>query len=332
MSNINEILSKIGCILNSEIIVISSDVVYMYPNNSVDINFLDVKNNVNCNHMGFNVYSISLQDYDYYLLIKSDYYYFDNSIKIALSMVELSLKYNFSSYNKIKDLISNNYDSSLLDELYQEYFDIKDCYFILINYVEEFKEEYKEIIKNSLDIYLFFEYNNKFVSIVKNDNIEDSCNNLASIIVSELFTEPTIAIGGKIDDIKNLHVLYKNCIGCLDLKYDFNVFDYVISYDKLMLYRICSSLDESVKNYIFNKIFNSDFNNILDKELETTVEAFYKNNLNITDTANSIHIHRNTLLYRLEKIQKHTSFDLKKFEDSFIFKLAWLIKKELSQK
>lgn len=64
----------------------------------------------------------------------------------------------------------------------------------------------------------------------------------------------------------------------------------------------------------------------LEEELIATVEMMFQKDLNLTETARALYIHRNTLLYRIDKIQKLTGFDLRKFSESFIFKIAWLIK------
>ena len=76
------------------------------------------------------------------------------------------------------------------------------------------------------------------------------------------------------------------------------------------------------------KVFTDEFSDMVKGELGITIEEFFRNNLNITDTAAKLYIHRNTLLYRLDKIYRCTGFDLKRFEDSWLFRLAWMVFKE----
>jgi DNA-binding PucR family transcriptional regulator len=96
-------------------------------------------------------------------------------------------------------------------------------------------------------------------------------------------------------------------------------------------YRIAYNLDPKLKEFISSRVFTAEFKELLGGELGITIEEFFKNNLNLTDTAAKLYIHRNTLLYRLDKINKCTGFDIKRFEDSWLFKLAWMIHKENSK-
>ena len=78
--------------------------------------------------------------------------------------------------------------------------------------------------------------------------------------------------------------------------------------------------------YFRNTIFTEEFFNFLDDEIISTIDVFFQCNLNITDASQKLYIHRNTLIYRLDKILRITGYDIRKFNDAMIFKIAWLNK------
>ena len=94
------------------------------------------------------------------------------------------------------------------------------------------------------------------------------------------------------------------------------------------------NIDHNIMKFLYPlfKLPEDVVDNNIDKELEHMIDEYFKNNLNITDTAKAIHVHRNTLLYRIDKIQNYTNLDLRNFEDSMTFKIAWLIRKEHKKK
>jgi carbohydrate diacid regulator len=175
---------------------------------------------------------------------------------------------------------------------------------------------------------MVFDYQQHLFVLSKEKEIDQACNNLAANILSDLLIECCIAIGGKAHQIQDLPVCYQHCLQAFQLKSMFQLSDPVIHYERMYLYRIVAGMDDNLKQDILNRVFHEKTVEIFDKEMTRTIDAYFQNNLNVTDTANAIFIHRNTLLYRIDKIHHHTGFDLKNMEDSWLFKLAWLIRKE----
>lgn len=138
-------------------------------------------------------------------------------------------------------------------------------------------------------------------------------------------------IGGKAQSARELSRLYTNCIEALCLRQVYKLAENVLDYDGMFGYRIAYGLAPELKKSIKERVLTPEFMEMADGELGITIEEFFRNNLNLTDTAAKLYIHRNTLLYRLEKINRCTGFDLKKFEDSWLFKVAWMIYKEDSR-
>ena len=247
-------------------------------------------------------------------------------------MIEKSLSDDSTSDKFLIDLLADNISGQELLGFQGEFSNWLNCYLILVEYSCEQKEEINEIIIHSINTQFVLDYNGNFLVIANDDNIEEACNNLAENILSDLYIECTIAIGGMIESLENLKNIYSNCLQALDLKKKYNLSSYVINYEKMLIYRIISSLSMELKQIILSSVFNLNDTDVIDNEIETTIDAFFKNNLNLTDTAKSMFIHRNTLLYRIEKFQKHTTLDLKKFDDNWLLKLAWLIRQEMKNK
>lgn len=99
----------------------------------------------------------------------------------------------------------------------------------------------------------------------------------------------------------------------------------VFPYNKLGIGRLISQLPVPVCEEFLHEIFGPDTPDTLDEELSTTVNRFLQNNLNIAETSRQLHMHRNTLIYRLEQVEKRTGLDLREFEDAMLFKIATMV-------
>lgn len=99
----------------------------------------------------------------------------------------------------------------------------------------------------------------------------------------------------------------------------------VFPYNKLGIGRLITQLPIPVCEEFLHEIFGTDNLNALDEELSLTINRFIQNNLNIAETSRQLHMHRNTLIYRLEQIEKRTGLDLREFEDAMIFKIASMV-------
>lgn len=113
----------------------------------------------------------------------------------------------------------------------------------------------------------------------------------------------------------------------LALKYRLN--DTIFDEKKLILEGIIDSVSEEVKDRAFLN-FNKGFSK-LDNEMVRTIEVFFKCGLNLSDASKELYIHRNTLIYRLDKIQKYTSYDIRDFNNAVLFKIVFFIWKEKKQ-
>ena len=96
---------------------------------------------------------------------------------------------------------------------------------------------------------------------------------------------------------------------------------------RLILERFLLELPQDISAYYHSLLFNPSTAKLFNEEMLYTIEMFFKKDLNLSDTARQLYIHRNTLVYRLDKLQKSTGLDLRVFEDAITFKIALMVVK-----
>ena len=104
----------------------------------------------------------------------------------------------------------------------------------------------------------------------------------------------------------------------------------IVSYDNLGIARLIYQLPTTLCTMFLKEVFKRGSIESLDQETLFTIQRFFENNLNVSETSRKLFVHRNTLVYRLEKIKKLTGLDLREFEDAIVFKVALMVKKYLN--
>ena len=104
----------------------------------------------------------------------------------------------------------------------------------------------------------------------------------------------------------------------------------IVSYDNLGIARLIYQLPTTLCEMFLKEVFKRGSIESLDHETLFTIQRFFENNLNVSETSRKLFVHRNTLVYRLEKIKKITGLDLREFEDAIVFKVALMVKRYLS--
>ena len=164
---------------------------------------------------------------------------------------------------------------------------------------------------------------------------------LAGAIVETLLTESYpkkvyIGISTIVDSLKDLARAYKEARIALEVGKVFDNERSVISYQNLgigrLIYQLPTTLCEAFLQEVFKRGSLESLESRDDDTQMKTVRAFFENNLNVSKTAESLYVHRNTLVYRLEKIRKLTGLDLREFDHAVTFKVALMVKKYLSTK
>ena len=103
-----------------------------------------------------------------------------------------------------------------------------------------------------------------------------------------------------------------------------------IAYRYLGIGRLIYQLPMSLCEMFIHEVFGDETPDVFNEETTTTIQKFFENNLNVSETSRKLFVHRNTLVYRLEKIKKLTGLDLREFDHAIVFKIALMVKKYLT--
>lgn len=162
------------------------------------------------------------------------------------------------------------------------------------------------------------------------DSYED-LNKTASVILDMLNTEAMskvhVAYGTIIHDIKEVSRSYKEAKMALDVGKIFYSSKNVVAYNNLGIGRLIYQLPIPLCKMFIKEIFDGKSPDDFDEETLSTINKFFENSLNVSETSRQLYIHRNTLVYRLDKLQKSTGLDLRVFEDAITFKIALMVVK-----
>lgn len=169
-------------------------------------------------------------------------------------------------------------------------------------------------------------HENNIVVLGKFEETIEHAEGIRNSIMMDLYCDCTVSVGININSVVSLIRNYNNAKRVLYLKRKFYIQENVLFSDKLFFEKIVDSISMDIKKEI-KEAFEDKFNN-LDKEIIITIEEFINCGLNISDTAKNLYIHRNTLIYRLDKIYKDTNFDLRNFKDAMVFYVIFLLWRE----
>ena len=140
-------------------------------------------------------------------------------------------------------------------------------------------------------------------------------------------TDVHVAYGTIVNEIKEVSRSYKEAKLALDVGKIFFDEKEVIAYSALGIGRLIYQLPIPLCKMFIKEIFDGKSPDDFDEETLTTINKFFENSLNVSETSRQLYIHRNTLVYRLDKLQKYTGLDLRVFEDAITFKIALMVVK-----
>lgn len=161
-------------------------------------------------------------------------------------------------------------------------------------------------------------------------DLEKLAKNIVDTLGNEFFTRVTVGIGTPSTGIKDLAKSFKEAQVALEVGKVFDTEKSIVSYDNLGIARLIYQLPTTLCEMYLKEVFKLGSIDSLDQETLFTIQKFFENNLNVSETSRKLFVHRNTLVYRLEKIKKLTGLDLREFDDAIIFKVALMVKKYLS--
>ena len=151
----------------------------------------------------------------------------------------------------------------------------------------------------------------------------------AKVITDTLNTEAMVSVrvayGTLIDELRDVSRSYKEASVALEVGRVFYAEKNILAYDRLGIGRLIHQLPGSLCEMFLKEVFEGDAVDLFEEDELTTVYTFFDNNLNISETSRQLYVHRNTLVYRLEKIQKRTGLDVRVFDDALTFKIAMMV-------
>ena len=162
--------------------------------------------------------------------------------------------------------------------------------------------------------------------------IERIATNIADTLSTEFYAKVAIGVSTAVDNIKDLARAYKEAQVAIEVGKVFETEKNIISYENLGIGRLIYQLPTTLCEMFLQEVFKKGSLDSLDRETLMTIQCFFENNLNVSETSRKLFVHRNTLVYRLEKIRKLTGLDLREFEHAITFKVALMVKKYLNSK
>ncbi len=191
-----------------------------------------------------------------------------------------------------------------------------------------FPDKQKDFVFNisESDIVLVKEIKNG----IETKDLEKLARSIVDTLGSEFYTKVVVGIGTTATAIKDLAKSFKEAQVALEVGKVFDTDKNIISYDNLGIARLIYQLPTTLCEMFLKEVFKKGSIESLDQETLFTIQKFFENNLNVSETSRKLFVHRNTLVYRLEKIKKLTGLDLREFDHAIIFKVALMVKKYLT--
>lgn len=164
------------------------------------------------------------------------------------------------------------------------------------------------------------------------NDVEKLAKQIADTLAADFYTKVNIGIGTVVDNIKELAKSFKEAQVALEVGKVFDMEKSIVSYENLGIGRLIYQLPTTLCDMFLQEVFKHGSLESLDRETLLTIQCFFENNLNVSETSRKLFVHRNTLVYRLEKIRKITGLDLREFDHAITFKVALMVKKYLTSK
>jgi len=164
------------------------------------------------------------------------------------------------------------------------------------------------------------------------EEIEKVARDIYNSLLQEEMVQVNVAIGTVVRDLKYVSASYKEAKMALEVGKIFDPDQTIINYEQLGIGRLIYQLPIPLCKMFINEVLHGISMDQFDEETLITVNKFFENNLNVSETSRQLYIHRNTLVYRLDKLLKTTGLDLRNFDDAIVFKITLMVSKYMSYK
>ena len=160
-------------------------------------------------------------------------------------------------------------------------------------------------------------------------DLQSIAKSICDNINTEVMAKAVVGIGTVVNNVKEIARSYKEARVALEVGKVFDDEKSILSYEDLGIGRLIYQLPTTLCELFLTEVFKKGSIDDLDQEIIFTIQKFFENNLNVSETSRQLYVHRNTLVYRLDKIQKITGLDLRIFDQAIIFKVAMMVNKYL---
>ncbi len=279
---------------------------------------------------------------EYIILVKGetdDVYMVGKMAAFQIQNLLVAYKERFDKDNFIKNLLLDNL---LLVDIYNRAkklhieTDVRRCVFI----VETQNDKDNNIFETIRNI--FSTKTRDFITAVDEKNIilvkevkpgekyadlDKTAKSIIDMLNTEALSKVRVAYGTIVNEIKEVSRSYKEAKMAMDVGKIFYQDSNIVAYSRLGIGRLIYQLPLPLCKMFIKEIFEGRSPDEFDEETLTTINKFFENSLNVSETSRQLYIHRNTLVYRLDKLQKSTNLDLRVFEDAITFKIALMVVK-----
>ena len=164
------------------------------------------------------------------------------------------------------------------------------------------------------------------------EELEKLASTMEETLKNELRIKTVIGIGTIADHLRELADSYKEAQTSIEVGKVFDTEKSIMHYENLGIGRLIYQLPTTLCEIFLSEVFKKNSIDSLDQETLFTINKFFENNLNVSETSRKLFVHRNTLVYRLEKIKKLTGLDLRQFDHAIVFKVALMVRKYLTSR
>ena len=158
---------------------------------------------------------------------------------------------------------------------------------------------------------------------------EEDLESFARMIIDNLHMEAMVRVrvgyGNRVNNLQDIAKSYQEARMALEVGRIFYAQKETIAYSYLGIGRLIYQLPMSLCEMYIHEVFGGEVPDVFTDETNTTIQKFFENNLNISETARQLYVHRNTLVYRLERLEKDIGLDIRRFDDAMTFKLAMMV-------
>lgn len=165
----------------------------------------------------------------------------------------------------------------------------------------------------------------KALTDTSKENLQSVAETIVTMMNTEALLKVRVAYGTIVNELREVSKSYKEARMALDVGRIFYIEREVLSYGNLGIGRLIYQLPVNLCKMYIQEIFGDEIPSELDDETLSTLNKFFENNLNVSETSKQLFVHRNTLVYRIEKIQKATGLNLRNFDDALTFKIALMV-------